>query len=102
MIIHSNQVILQGYGNDQEKASGRPGGRGIGTEIAKAAIAAGHSVIATGRDPDAVSRAVRQAANLVVMKLDITEEDQADAVAKSAIERFLPENLAANEPIVDS
>ena len=33
-------------------------GRGMGVDIAKAALAAGHNVVATGRNPDAVAEAV--------------------------------------------
>ena len=31
-------------------------GRGMGVEFARAALAAGHNVVATGRNPDAVRR----------------------------------------------
>lgn len=33
-------------------------GRGLGSAIAKAALAAGHAVVATGRDPQKVSAAL--------------------------------------------
>jgi len=33
-------------------------GRGMGTDIAKAALAAGHAVVATGRNPDAEQKVV--------------------------------------------
>ena len=33
-------------------------GRGMGTDIAKAALAAGHAVVATGRDPERVAAAI--------------------------------------------
>jgi NAD(P)-dependent dehydrogenase (short-subunit alcohol dehydrogenase family) len=33
-------------------------GRGVGLDFAKAALAAGHNVAATGRSPEAVARAV--------------------------------------------
>ena len=35
-------------------------GRGMGTDIAKAALAAGHAVVATGRDPERVDRCCRR------------------------------------------
>ena len=35
-------------------------GRGMGVDIAKAALAAGHNVVATGRNPDAVAEAARR------------------------------------------
>jgi NAD(P)-dependent dehydrogenase (short-subunit alcohol dehydrogenase family) len=34
-------------------------GRGMGVDIAKAALAAGHAVVATGRNTDRVRRSVR-------------------------------------------
>ena len=54
-------------------------GRGMGTDIAKAALAAGHAVVATGRNPDKVARAVGENENLLAVKLDVT--DPADATA---------------------
>jgi NAD(P)-dependent dehydrogenase (short-subunit alcohol dehydrogenase family) len=47
-------------------------GRGMGTDIARAALAAGHAVAATGRNPDAVSEAVGEADDRLVVALDIT------------------------------
>ena len=47
-------------------------GRGMGVDIAKAALAAGHNVVATGRNPDAVAEALGDADNLLVVKLDVT------------------------------
>jgi NAD(P)-dependent dehydrogenase (short-subunit alcohol dehydrogenase family) len=40
-------------------------GRGMGTDIAKAALAAGHSVVATGRDPERVKAAIGEHADLL-------------------------------------
>jgi NAD(P)-dependent dehydrogenase (short-subunit alcohol dehydrogenase family) len=45
-------------------------GRGMGTDIAQAALAAGNAVVATGRNTDAVSNAVGDADDLLVVKLD--------------------------------
>ena len=47
-------------------------GRGMGVDIAKAALAAGHAVVATGRNTDAVAKAVGEADDLLVVKLDVT------------------------------
>ena len=47
-------------------------GRGMGVDIAKAALAAGHAVVATGRNTDAVTKAVGEADDLLVVKLDVT------------------------------
>jgi NAD(P)-dependent dehydrogenase (short-subunit alcohol dehydrogenase family) len=61
-------------------------GRGMGVSIAKVALAAGHKVVATGRNPGKVARALGESANLLVVKLDITAD--AEAAVKAAIERF--------------
>ena len=42
-------------------------GRGMGIDIAKAAHAAGHSAVATGRNTAVVSKAVGEAENLFVV-----------------------------------
>ena len=63
-------------------------GRGMGVDIAKAALAAGNAVVATGRNTDAVSTAVGQADDLLVVKLDITDPASAQAAVQAAVERF--------------
>src|SRR3989441_11931688 len=63
-------------------------GRGMGTEIAKAALAAGNAVVATGRNPHAVSKAVGEADDLLVVKLDVTSRDDAEAAVEAAVDRF--------------
>ena len=47
-------------------------GRGLGVDIAKAALAAGHAVVATGRDPAKVEAAVGHHDNLLAITLDVT------------------------------
>jgi NAD(P)-dependent dehydrogenase (short-subunit alcohol dehydrogenase family) len=64
-------------------------GRGMGVDFAKAALAAGHNVVATGRNPDAVAKAVgEEAADLLVVKLDVTSTEDPEAVVKAAVESF--------------
>ncbi len=63
-------------------------GRGMGVEFAKAALAAGNAVVATGRNPDAVARAVGQAGDLLVVKLDVTRPAHAQAAVQAAVDRF--------------
>jgi NAD(P)-dependent dehydrogenase (short-subunit alcohol dehydrogenase family) len=63
-------------------------GRGLGVDIAKAALAAGNAVVATGRDPDAVTKAVGEAEDLLVVALDITKPEQAEAAVRTAVDRF--------------
>src|SRR5436190_24266386 len=63
-------------------------GRGMGIDIAKAALAAGRAVVATGRNTDTVARAVGAAKDLLVLKLGVTRPDDAKAAVAAAIERF--------------
>jgi NAD(P)-dependent dehydrogenase (short-subunit alcohol dehydrogenase family) len=63
-------------------------GRGLGTDIAKAALAAGHAVVATGRNPDKVTQAVGENENLLAVKLDVTDPADAAAAIRAAMERF--------------
>jgi NAD(P)-dependent dehydrogenase (short-subunit alcohol dehydrogenase family) len=63
-------------------------GRGMGVDIAKAALAAGDNVVATGRSPDAVSAALGRSDTLLVVKLDVTSSDDAEMAVQAAVERF--------------
>jgi NAD(P)-dependent dehydrogenase (short-subunit alcohol dehydrogenase family) len=63
-------------------------GRGMGADIARAALAAGHAVVATGRDPERVTSALGAHDDLLVVKLDITSPDDAKDVAGAAVDRF--------------
>lgn len=63
-------------------------GRGMGLHMAKAALAAGHQVVATGRNTAKVSEAFTASDNLLVVKLDVTSADDAAAAAKATIDRF--------------
>jgi NAD(P)-dependent dehydrogenase (short-subunit alcohol dehydrogenase family) len=63
-------------------------GRGMGVDFAQAALAAGHQVVATGRNPDTVRSAVGEHENLLVVPLDITDEQSAERAVTAALERF--------------
>jgi NAD(P)-dependent dehydrogenase (short-subunit alcohol dehydrogenase family) len=63
-------------------------GRGMGVEFAKAALSTGHSVVATGRDPDAIANAIGEAGDLLVLRLDVTSAEHAAAAARAAVDRF--------------
>jgi NAD(P)-dependent dehydrogenase (short-subunit alcohol dehydrogenase family) len=63
-------------------------GRGMGVEIAKAALAAGNAVVATGRDTDTVAEAVGEADNLLVVKLDVTSRADSESAMRAAVQRF--------------
>jgi len=63
-------------------------GRGMGVDIATAALAAGHDVVATGRNPEAVAKAVGDSDHMLVAKLDVTSTEDAEAAVEAAVERF--------------
>src|SRR2546421_11514987 len=60
--------------------------RGMGVDFVKAALAAGHAVVGTGRDPDVVAKAVGDLDDLQVVKLDVTSP--AEAAVRAAVDRF--------------
>ena len=62
--------------------------RGMGIDIAKGALEAGHSVVATARDAANVTAALGQHENLQAVSLDITNPDAAQAAADAAVEHF--------------
>jgi NAD(P)-dependent dehydrogenase (short-subunit alcohol dehydrogenase family) len=64
-------------------------GRGLGTDIAREALAAGHQVVATGRRPEDVEKTLGGPQdNLLVTKLDVTSLEDAQAAAQAAVNRF--------------
>ena len=63
-------------------------GRGMGTDIAKAALAVGHAVVATGRDPERVIQAVGASEDLLALKLDVTDPADATAAIQAAVDWF--------------
>jgi NAD(P)-dependent dehydrogenase (short-subunit alcohol dehydrogenase family) len=63
-------------------------GRGMGLDITKAALAAGLKVVATGRNPEQVAKALGKAEHLLVVKLDVTSPHDAAAAVSAAVDRF--------------
>src|SRR6478752_1805404 len=63
-------------------------GRGLGVDIARAALAAGHAVVATGRDPAKVAAAVGNHDNLLAITLDVTRPLDAQAAVELALAKF--------------
>ena len=63
-------------------------GRGMGADIAKAALDAGHAVVATARNIGTVTAALGQDDDLLAVKLDVTSPADAEAAARAAVERF--------------
>src|SRR6185295_1452103 len=62
--------------------------RGMGVDFAKAALAAGHAVVASGRDRDRVSKALGQSNDLLAVKLDVTSRSDAQSAVRAAVDRF--------------
>jgi NAD(P)-dependent dehydrogenase (short-subunit alcohol dehydrogenase family) len=63
-------------------------GRGMGVDIAKAALAAGHAVVATGRNPVKVISAIGAHDDLLAVKLDVTDPGDATTALAAAMDRF--------------
>src|SRR5829696_6592783 len=63
-------------------------GRGMGVDIAKAALAAGNAVVATGRNTATAAEALGEADDLLVVKLDVTSPADAEAAVEAAVDRF--------------
>ena len=63
-------------------------GRGMGVDIAKAALAAGHAVVATGRNAERVTAALGEHDDLLAVKLDVTDPAAAEAAVQAAVDRF--------------
>jgi NAD(P)-dependent dehydrogenase (short-subunit alcohol dehydrogenase family) len=62
--------------------------RGMGVDIAKAIVAASDAVVATGRDPAAVTAALGQDDHILAAKLDVTDPADAEAAVQAAVARF--------------
>ena len=63
-------------------------GRGMGADIANGALAAGHAVVATGRNPERVNTAIGAHDDLLPVKLDVTDPAAADTAIHAAVDRF--------------
>lgn len=63
-------------------------GRGMGADIARAALGSGHAVVATGRDPDAVAAELGESDVLLPTRLDVTRPIEAEQAVAAAVDRF--------------
>jgi NAD(P)-dependent dehydrogenase (short-subunit alcohol dehydrogenase family) len=64
-------------------------GRGLGTDIARQALAARHQVVATGRRPDEVEKTLGGPQdNLRTIRLDVTSLEDAEAAVQAAVDSF--------------
>jgi NAD(P)-dependent dehydrogenase (short-subunit alcohol dehydrogenase family) len=63
-------------------------GRGMGVYFARAALASGHSVVASGRNRERVSKVLGPSSDLLAVTLDVTSAADAEAAVKTAVDRF--------------
>jgi NAD(P)-dependent dehydrogenase (short-subunit alcohol dehydrogenase family) len=63
-------------------------GRGMGVDFAKAVLAAGHALVASGRDTDRLAGVLGKSSDLLTVKLDVTRPADAEAAVKAAVDRF--------------
>ena len=63
-------------------------GRGLGIDIARAALAAGHAVVGTARNAASVTTALGEPDGLLALPLDVTDPTAAEAAVAAAVERF--------------
>jgi NAD(P)-dependent dehydrogenase (short-subunit alcohol dehydrogenase family) len=63
-------------------------GRGMGADFAKAVLDAGHTLVATSRDPGRLAEQLGSSEKLLSVKLDITHPKDAEAAVTAAVERF--------------
>jgi NAD(P)-dependent dehydrogenase (short-subunit alcohol dehydrogenase family) len=78
-------------GNDKKIWFITGAGRGMGVDFARAALAAGHAVVASGRDSGRVTKslgALGQSTEVLAVKLDVTSRADAEAAVRAAVDRF--------------
>ena len=63
-------------------------GRGLGVDIARAALAAGHAVVATARTTDRITQALGEHEDLLAVALDVTDPAAAEVAVRDTVERF--------------
>jgi NAD(P)-dependent dehydrogenase (short-subunit alcohol dehydrogenase family) len=92
--IQPTSTLETPAGHENTSSSGREvwlvtgAGRGLGGDIAKAALAAGHGVVATARRIDSITRALGEHENLLAVALDVTDPAAADAAIAATVDRF--------------
>ena len=62
--------------------------KGLGAAIAKEALDSGHCVVAAARRPEEAWSALGDSPNLLVVKLDITNDEEVHAAVNEALDRF--------------
>jgi NAD(P)-dependent dehydrogenase (short-subunit alcohol dehydrogenase family) len=64
-------------------------GRGLGVDIAQAALAAGHAVVATARSTESIMKALGEHADLLAVGLDVTDPAAAESAVAATVEGFM-------------
>jgi NAD(P)-dependent dehydrogenase (short-subunit alcohol dehydrogenase family) len=77
-------------------------GRGMGVEFARAALAAGHNVVATGRNPETVRAALGEHDNLLVAALDVNDAHSAEAAAAAPSSASVASTCCSTTPAASS
>ncbi|NEW72922.1 SDR family NAD(P)-dependent oxidoreductase [Streptomyces rhizosphaericus] len=62
--------------------------RGLGAEIARAAVAGGDNVVVAVRNPDRIPEDLKDAAKVLAVALDVTDNDSIPGAVKAAVDRF--------------
>jgi NAD(P)-dependent dehydrogenase (short-subunit alcohol dehydrogenase family) len=62
--------------------------RGIGAEIARAALAGGNNVVVAVRNPERVPDDLKKSENVFAVALDVTDDDSIPRAVEAAVERF--------------
>jgi NAD(P)-dependent dehydrogenase (short-subunit alcohol dehydrogenase family) len=63
-------------------------GRGMGADFGRAVLAAGHQLVATGRNVERLSTLLGPSGDLLAVKLDVTRPSDATAAVQAAVYRF--------------
>jgi NAD(P)-dependent dehydrogenase (short-subunit alcohol dehydrogenase family) len=63
-------------------------GRGMGADFARAVLASGDRLVATGRDVERLTALLGPSDDLFAVKLDVTRPEDAAAAVKAAVQRF--------------
>ena len=63
-------------------------GRGMGADFARAVLATGHQLVATGRDAGRLTTVLGPSDDLLAVKLDVTRSNDAEAAVKAGVDRF--------------
>src|SRR4051812_41353679 len=75
-------------------------GRGMGADFARAVLAAGNALVATGRDPGRLTELLGTSDDLLAVKLDVTRPADAEAAVKAAVEQFSRIDVLVNNAAI--